>query len=645
MNTSTTSVATSPTHSIDAAALRKEYEFTLKVQAGYQKRIHSPVNKAVSEVVFNTAHKALVDTRGGINDGKFKVVSAPTGSSKTTSSVAFAVAAFNTTPGFSCAFIVEEIRTAQEVYEQLTELLPPEYVGVWSSKHDAKRPPEDVEEGYPLFTIEQMRDLPIVVFTHTKWLGEMDRNKDEGVRSYKGVPRDVLFIDEQPKSIDILERSKHKVGLALDDIARMEPDHPWVSKLNTVFERMKAVEGTDGDAMEAVELLDCLEASDFSEEKAEAIWRTHYKYAPSQEYMDTFRFLKACTLGYVFFNRMKPRGFVAYLPKFKPEPNQILLDATADLSGLSVLMGGEFASGLPEINYCNLTINHLGMPAKFKSMRAVLDVRSRAVDYAEWITNAVMENSSEGDTILVVIHKDLITTQGLFPYAATKPVTDAFPGRNAFIINWGQGIGSNLWKHATKVFLMSEFYQPRKIMVATTLGASSKQAQEAPLDKLSKQLSGEFLDVYEGDILRWIKQLSCRGNVRNINLDGTCGHMDLYLAMDFNRLVLNMDRLFPGAKAPTRIKRKVKKEGEEVGSEVTTGRHGLVNLLSTTGETQISFKGLCESTGVSNKKLSRELASPAVAATIKSYGWSLTTSKALGLPGKGNWLVRQPQQQ
>lgn len=626
------------TPTFDHADLETQYTIALNVQAGCQKRILSPLNKAVSEVIFSTACKAIEDTRGGINDGKFKVVSAPTGSSKTTSAVAFAFAGYTSLHNFSCAFVVEEIRAAQEIYSQLVELLPAEAVGIWTSQHDAKRPPDGWKEGgHPLFTIAQMRDLPVVVFTHSKWIREMERNSDDGIKKYKGKPRDVMFIDEQPKVIGIIDRSPHQVGLAKDAIEKMEPDHPWVNTLSTVVDRMDALFKTDGNEMEAVELLHCLEAADFSEDKADAIWRKHYNTSPNLEYMETFKFLHACTLGYVFFNRRKPRGFIAYLPQFEPAPNQVLLDATADLSGLSFLLGGELAPGLPQVDYSNLTINHLGQPAKFKSVNEVLKVRSRAVDYAEWITEAVMSNSSERDHILVVMHKGMFQTHDLFPHAPDEPNLEVFPGRSAHLINWGQGIGANTYKHATKVFLFSEFYQPRKVTVATTLGATAQPAREAPLDKLSRNLAGDFLDVYEGDIIRWIKQLSCRGNVRNINVDGTCGHMDLFLSMDFNRLVRNLDRLFPGAKAPTRVKPKGKQAD---AAESTSGRHGLINLLSSTDRIAVSSKDVEVLTGIKSCNLSRELAATEVKTVAATYGWSLVTSKSLGKSGKGNWLTR-----
>jgi hypothetical protein len=112
------------------------------------------------------------------------------------------------------------------------------------------------------------------------------------------------------------------------------------------------------------------------------------------------------------------------------------------------------------------------------------------------------------------------------------------------------------------------------------------------------------------------------------------------------------DLYFPGAKAPTKISKpkKVPKgvpipaivdvADEDGEQEDTKGRKGLVHLLATTDAIQISSKEVEALTGTPSYELKRIMATPTVKATADSYGWTLTTSKSLGLPGKGNWLVR-----
>lgn len=615
-------------------ALRAGFDYQVYTQAAAQGRTVNSINKAVGEVIFKTALKAIEDTREGVRDGRFKVVSAPTGSSKTTSSVAFAAAAFETVPGFSCAFVVEEITHAEEIYRMLCKLIPEEAVGVWSSFHDPRsyKPEDEAKYGFTPqpFALEHMKELPVVVFTHRKWLGEVDTGKDAGVRLYRGAPRDVLFIDEQPAVIEIFERTPADVLKVRDSIAQMDPEHPWNETLRDVVTRMEAVFLSTGNELEAIKLLGCLEGYDFTPENVRSTWLEHYGGLPSSDLVDTFRFLHACTRGYVFLSRQEPRGFVAYLPNFEPEPNQVLLDATADISGLSQLMGGDLARGLPAIDYSGLSLHHIEPPKEFTRVNDVVKTRSKAVAYRDWITKNVLANTAAGDRVLVVVHKAMIETHGLFPHSPKEPDRGLFPGRQTNVIWWGQGIGSNRYKDATKVFLFSEFYRPRRVTVATTLGARRNRAEEVPLAKLKGKLTGDFLDIHEGDLLRWTKQLACRGNVRNVAEGGRCGSMDLYTSMDFGRLTRNLARLFPGARAPQRIN----------GEKGSSGRAALVELLSTTDKIEFSSKDVEIRTGISARNLKRELETSTVGAVAQAYGWSLVSAKDIGRPGRANYLTR-----
>lgn len=439
------------------------------------------------------------------------------------------------------------------------------------------------------------------------------------------------FIDEQPQAIEIMELTPADIWKRRDDIARMDQGHSWVKTLSEVASRMEALFLTNGDETQAVGLLHCLEALGFTEDKARAVWGEYYHTQPPSEFLDAFRFLHACTLGYVFFTRREPRSFVAYLPSFKPEPNLVLLDATADISGLSQLLGGKLAEDIPQIDYSRLSLHHIQPPPEFKLVSDVVRSRTKAVAYAEWINQTVMTNTQVGDHVLIVLHKALVETHALFPHRPRDHDDSIFLGRHTHIIWWGQGIGSNQYKAATKVFLFSEFYQPRRVTIATTLGATQTQASGIDSKKLNGRLSGDFLTIQEGDLLRWTKQLACRGNVRNISENGICGAMDIYTSMDFRRLIRNLSRLFPGAKAPIKL---------ETTRVATKGRAALIDLLSTTAEIELSSKAIEKLTGVKPMRLRRELESEAACPVMAAYGWNLVAAKSLGKAGQSTYLIR-----
>lgn len=611
-------------------------------QASRQNRELSPINLAVAKIISSTAEQALVDTRANIQTKTFKVVSAPTGSSKTNSATAFANAMFTYDPAFTCAFIVEEIRHAQEIFEELALEIPAEHLGIWTGFHDTKqhKPADITKYGFtPTLTrLEDVSAKRIVVYTHRKWLSEVDSARDFGVRNHLGKSRDVIFIDEQPSVIEVIVKTPADILALRDMVVAVDEDNGLIEILGGVVARMEAVYRSSGSEEEASNLIEFLDAYNYFKESDAYSFCADHHISNSQLVIDGFKFLKACSLGYCFLTRQSPRGFVAYLPTFNPEPNQVILDATADISGLYPLLGGKLIENIPKVDYRNLSINHIQAPSDFKNITNVMNARSLAVRYATWVRQVVMDNTKIGDKVLVVVHKAMTENHELLPHLPKEPSTDIFSGRTTNIITWGQGIGSNQFKDCTEVFLFSEFYKPRRSTVANTLGARHQRAEDSNISSMNGRLRGDFLSVKEGDILRWTKQLASRGNVRNVNGDGVCGVMNLYTSMDFDRLITNLKRLFPNAKTP---KRTLEYAQGDSNQNSPKRRQGLIDLLSTATLKLISFKGIQELIGIKSCDVNRELNSVVIKAVAIAYGWSVVSSKDLGKAGKGYWLIKE----
>ena len=620
----------------------QHFSAALTRQATRQNRELSPINLAVAKIISSTASQALKDTRANLPIKTFKVVSAPTGSSKTNSATAFANAMFNYDPSFTCAFIVEEIRHAQEIHEELSLEIPAEELGIWTGFHDVKlhNPADIAKYGFTptLTTLEAVSAKRIVVYTHRKWLSEIESGRDFGVRSHGGKPRDVVFIDEQPAVIQVMVKTPADILALRDMVVAVDENNGLIEILGGVVARMEAVYRSNGSEQEATNLIEFLDAySNFNESDAYTFC-TEHRISNSQLLLDGFRFLKACSLGYCFLTRQSPRGFVAYLPTFSPEPNQVILDATADISGLYPLLGGKLAENIPTVDYCNLNINHIQAPIDFKSINTVMNTRSLAVRYEAWVRQVVMDNTKVGDKVLVVIHKAMTDNHELLPHIPKDPSKDIFLERETNIITWGQGIGSNQYKDCTEVFMFSEFYKPRRSVVANTLGARHQRAEDSDISSMNGRLKGDFLSVKEGDILRWTKQLASRGNIRNIDGNGACGIMNLYTTMDFDRLIANQQRLFPNAKTPKRTLQYVL--GESKGDKPKR-RQGLIDLLSTYELSQISFREIQDTIGIKSCDVRRELDTPIVKPVVIAYGWRIVSSKDLGKAGKGSWLIKE----
>ena len=198
--------------------------------------------------------------------------------------------------------------------------------------------------------------------------------------------------------------------------------------------------------------------------------------------------------------------------------------------------------------------------------------------------------------------------------------------------HWGTGIGSNRWRNCSVVFLFGEFHLPRRAYVATGAGWTQTKAHEIDRQHIQGQvMGGPYLTVREGHLLRWTKQLACRGTVRNIDGDGHCGPMRLYTTMDFPRLLANLQRIFPGCPAPTRL--------TDHGPAQTKGEC-LLDLIADFGRDYLTSDQIEELTGVAANHLGRELAAPSVRTAMNTYGIVATNAKAVGLEGKRKILAK-----
>jgi hypothetical protein len=123
-------------------------------------------------------------------------------------------------------------------------------------------------------------------------------------------------------------------------------------------------------------------------------------------------------------------------------------------------------------------------------------------------------------------------------------------GRKLCATHWGTGIGDNTWKEAEVVFLFDEFFIPRRTIIATTQALQGHKAAEGALAdmKVLNSPTPAVEALWEGHLLRWMKQMALRGNGRNFDEHGLCGKQKLVCSADRTRLLSNFDRLFPGAK-------------------------------------------------------------------------------------------------
>ena len=169
--------------------LSRAFDDARVVQADLHGKPLNPFDRDVGRVVLQGSTLAMDDVRQDRSDKVFRVVSAPTGSGKSCGAAAVISAAMRVIPGFTCAYVVETIRQADEIGLLIGELVGNSNVTVWTSAHDDKldedQRAEAMEDHGTLHMSPCSRDsLPdarIIVVTHALWKREMTSGVDLGV--------------------------------------------------------------------------------------------------------------------------------------------------------------------------------------------------------------------------------------------------------------------------------------------------------------------------------------------------------------------------------------------------------------------------------------------------------------------------------
>ena len=97
--------------------------------------------RKVGASIFRAAELAMSDLKLNSNQPKFRLVSAPTGGSKTSSSIALLSMLANENKGFSGAYICKTIEECEEHYRTFKKLLDNYQLAVFSSLNQINTSP------------------------------------------------------------------------------------------------------------------------------------------------------------------------------------------------------------------------------------------------------------------------------------------------------------------------------------------------------------------------------------------------------------------------------------------------------------------------------------------------------------------------
>jgi hypothetical protein len=336
--------------------------------------------------------------------------------------------------------------------------------------------------------------------------------------------------------------------------------------------------------------------------------------------------------------------FLGYVPATTPNGSSIVLDATADIDGVTELCGWRKHVAVPRVSYDNLHIIH-AEPYQRTNLSELMRKEQERRRYAEHAKQLICEIMPPGARGLVVCNKALVDHRlipdELPPAPGSSNATSTrYPwnpdGRQLAVTYWGgHGIGANDWKDAEFVFEFGEHFLPRRTLIGMVQGLSRATATEGILARAMKDHSRTAVDtMLEGHLLRMMKQLGMRGRARSFDTNGICGPQVLVLTCDFKRLLVNAHKLFPGAtlskwgRTPDHFRTKELKQPEML-LEILT-EPGLPETVP--GDHVAGRMGF-----IGWREVSTNAMTGAVKAALPNIGWTYVSKKGRG---GGSWFVR-----
>jgi hypothetical protein len=250
----------------------------------------------------------------------------------------------------------------------------------------------------------------------------------------------------------------------------------------------------------------------------------------------------------------------------------VLLDATADIDGISKVVPWRKHADTPPERYERLEIHHVPSVAD-GTLRRWLGKRANLQDYIAHVRELILRYVATGEKALVVCLKEVIAAEGVAEWSEhmqpflnrtapdpsdaldaeatefTEGLAWSLEGRQV-VFTWfgGYGVGSNVWREADVVIVCDDFYLPHRVIKAMLQGLQGRKATEGDLARTGATWSEDLEHLEDGHIVRWMKQMALRGKARNIDENGVCGHQRLVITGEVLRLLGHKPEVFPGAK-------------------------------------------------------------------------------------------------
>jgi hypothetical protein len=297
--------------------------------------------RKVGRSVCRAAELAMSDLEFNPDQPKYRLVSAPTGGSKTSSSIALLAMLANEDPEFSAAYICRTIEECEAQYRNLKKLVDPSILAVFSSLHMFNPKPHLVAEKKEInvvasdhFEPESLQKKQLVITTHSRWENEIKSSKDLGVRKFRDRRRNLIIVDEEPELCSIHPCLPHYVSELADVVSSYSDSiknnsdnfsiiyeaNELTKILRGVYTKMADLTDTSIDKATyiAADLIEDVEYEyifKLNEKKLKGILESNSKQKDDSSYnklLDTIFFLQSTAEGRGFHTRQGNKGFYAY---------------------------------------------------------------------------------------------------------------------------------------------------------------------------------------------------------------------------------------------------------------------------------------------------------------------------------------------
>jgi hypothetical protein len=498
---------------------------------------------------------------------RLHVVSAPMGTGKTTFTTAFIMAMVRLADSYpsmpyGCLFLTDQIVKADGMYIELSRFLP-NNVAIWTTNHDVDCLSPTKVNPAATFHKDDLQHFPVAIVTHAFFKSEGAEKARLVERSGERIFRALTVVDEQMQDVIVHDTSLVAVGQVIE-LMHEQHDTELLPHIDTLqaFISSKVAKGSKiekpRDDRASWQVATQLEW--FTTDEATRYAMANRDRRP--EIDAVFGFAKAMVRDYAFI-ASGPTGprFVGYEPQHSIVPGMVLLDATADLDGVTQLCPWRSHVDVPRGRFDKLTIVHVEQCHTDRLTKYLGQLENRTV-YVAWMKQLIRDHMIAGQRGLIVCKKLLIDDRNVPDWPPddsrfTQPQTYTrgygwdVDGRHVSLTYWGgPGVGSNAWRDADVVFLLDEYFLPHRTTIGSTQGLLLAPTSSGPIASMTalNTDSEEVTTIREGHLLRWTKQLAMRGKARFFDERGICGEQKLVVTGDFERLLLHRETLFPGAR-------------------------------------------------------------------------------------------------